>query len=179
LRCCRYVKRGAFGKIPNVNITGVAASRHSTVLAGLGPGDCRSAGKWAYWDLYTRRELSYLAIEIEIKVFDLTIWKPVRELAKHPGHIEIYRICTRYDLIDLDLEHHARLGAFDVDRPGQGMRSAARIIRPQLFDLIDVGAGHNLIVRMHHPRAEKDGPIKKEFKASKSSASDGTANTKR
>jgi hypothetical protein len=81
---------------------------------------------------------------------DLSVAIFLGELAEHARHVEIRGIGARYDFIDGDLEHIARLRSFDKNRSGQGVRPAAGEIRAQLFDLFDGRARYHLIVAVHH-----------------------------
>ena len=44
----------------------------------------------------------------------------------------------------------ATLGAFDIDRPGECVWSAAGEIGSKLLDLFGCGSRYDLVVRMHH-----------------------------
>src|SRR5439155_11670708 len=103
-----------------------------------------------------RQKLSLHIFKIEIKIFYLTILIDGRELAEHTRHVEVRRVSARYDLVQPDLEHVARLRALDINRSGQGVRSATGKVGARLLDLFDGGAGNHLIVAVHH-RFHHDG----------------------
>ncbi len=145
----RHVERAALSLVADVEIAAVASGRHRAVLAGLGAGDAQDAGKRRQRDLDAGRKLRDPALEIEIEILDLAVRELARELAEHAGHVEIGAVGPRHDLVDAHFQHVARLGALDIDRPGQRVRAA-------LLDLLDRHAGHELVVRMHH-RLEQDG----------------------
>ncbi len=124
-------------------------------MTGLGAGDPDCAREGRQRNLDTGSEFRHLAIEVEVEVLDLPLREAVRELAEHAWHVEIRGVGARHDLVDAHLEHVARLSAFDVHWPCQSMGTATRIIGPQLLDLVDRSAWHDLVVRMHH-RLEQD-----------------------
>ena len=97
-----------------------------------------------------------ILVQVEIEIFDLAVLVDLRELPEHAGHVEVRRIGARHDLVDPHLEHVAGLRAFDIDRPGEGVRPAAREVGAQLLDLLDGRAGDDLVVAVHH-RFEHDG----------------------
>ena len=102
------------------------------------------------------RELGHLALEVEVEILDLSFGKLVGKLAEHAGNVEVGRVRARHDLVDADLQHVTGLGALDVYRARERVRSASREVRAQFLDLLDRRAGHDLVVRVHH-RLEHDG----------------------
>ena len=62
------------------------------------------------------------------------------------GIVHVHPVGARHDLVDVHLEHVARLGTFDIDRPGQRMGAAARnlLVRvdPQKLAAFEIGRAH-------------------------------------
>ena len=151
----RNVQRRAFGHVADIEIPAVASRRHRTVLTGLGAGDAKDTGKRRQRNFNPRRKLCDLALEVEVKILDLTFGKFSWKLPEHAGDVEIGSIGARHDLVDAYLEDITGLGAFDIDRARQCVRSAAGKIGAQFLDLVDRHPGHDLVVRVHH-RLEHD-----------------------
>src|SRR5207249_9903982 len=144
----RNIERRALGHVADVKVARVAPRRHRAVLPRLRASDAHNPWERRQRNLDPRREFSDLALEIEVEILDLPFWKLARKLAEHAGHVEVRAIGARHDLVDADLEHVSRLGTFDIDRPGQRMRSTAGEIGTQFLDLLDRRSGHDLLVRV-------------------------------
>src|SRR5205823_8162151 len=130
----------------NIHIASVFAGRHARVAAGLLARDPERTRERAQRQNDARQELGLHIFKIEIKIFYLTVLIDGRELAEHARHVEVRRISARYDLVQRDLEHVGRLRALYINRSGQGVRSATGKVGARFLDLLDGGAGNNLIV---------------------------------
>ena len=67
-------------------------------------------------------------------------------LGKESAAAVVSVIDREVDGEDLYFERIARLRPFDINRPGQGMRATSGVVSPQFLDLINRGAGYDLIV---------------------------------
>src|SRR5262249_26867457 len=120
------------------------------VASGLGAGDAENSGKRPQRNENTGQKLGHLVVPVEIDVADSPFRKLLGELPGDSGIIHVHPIGARHDFVDLHLEHVARLGAFDIDRPGEGMRAAALQLLANLEQHVQARARHEAIVEMHH-----------------------------
>ncbi len=146
----RHVQRRAFDQVTVVEIAGERTRRNRVVASGLRARDAERSGRRTQRNFDAGGEFGDLALPIQIEIFHLAVGKFLRELAEQAGHVEIGAPRPRHDLVDLDLQDVARLGAVDEHRTGDGHRAASGPIGAQLLDLVDGAARPQLAVRMRH-----------------------------
>src|SRR5262249_15413473 len=146
----RQIKGRSHPQLAQTEMAAVTSWGNSAVAARFGACDTKDTGKRAQRNENTGQELSNFVVPVEIDVADSPFRKLLRKLSGEAGVIHIHPVRARYDLVDLHLEHIARLGTFDIDGPSQRVCAAARHLLANLGEHVQGRAGHEAIVEMHH-----------------------------
>ena len=83
------VQRRPLDEIAVVDIARKWTWRHRVVPARLGTCDTERPWKRPQRNFDAGSEFSYLTLEVDVKVFDLTVRELLRELAEHAWNIEV------------------------------------------------------------------------------------------
>ena len=148
----RQIDRRSLDHLAHIHVAAEGSGWNGAVAAGLRPCHTENAGKRPQGHRDAGRELRGRALQVEVKITHLADGKSIGKLAEAElaRKVPVRAIAPRHDTFDVDFQRIAGLGFLDVNRSGDGMRTAAGMGQPQFRQLLDRDPREDLIGRRHH-----------------------------